>query len=404
MSEPVAGTVTNDATPRIVITYQDVPGPGETAASGVDLNTLRVELDGVDRTALFTKLSNQATAELPESLALGEGPHQVQVTLKDVAGNTGTATSVFSVDLTPPPLAVVEPPEGALLASGTPVVRVSYAGATAPDLGTLVVKVNGVDRTALFTVGESEAVATLAGGAALLSGPHTIEARLRDAAGNEAVATSSFVVDLVAPLIVLAQPASGARLGSADVDVRVTYADNHALDLGSFSARLDGQAVTLSVAADAATGVLAGVSEGGHTLSVSIRDLAGHETVAAATFSVDATAPALAVAEPAAGALLRTSAPTLRVTYADDQGVDLATLRVRVDGVDRTASLAVGAGEASGTLAGLSDGAHQIEAQIADQTGNLATATSRFSVDTLAPTGALASPGSPTPSPSPASP
>ncbi len=401
VAEPAPGSTTSDATPRVVVTYQDLVGPGETTASGVDLATLRVRLDGVDRTSLFTKLTNQATADIPESLALSEGAHTLAVDLRDVAGNLATRQATFSVDLSPPPLAVTQPADGALLATGTPTVRVSYAGAADADLATLNVRVDGVDRTALFVKGPSEAVATLSGAAALPSGPHAVEARLRDVVGNEAVASSSFVVDLLPPVIAIAQPAAGASLGAGDVETRVTYSDNHALDLGSFTARLDGQPVTLTVGASEAVGTLAGVSEGTHTLAVTVRDQAGHESSASVTFSVDTTAPSLLIVEPAAGALLATTSPAARLTYSDDQGVVTGTLVVRVDGVDRTAAFTAGPAEATGTLDGLGQGAHALSAEIADTTGNKGLAASAFTVDTLAPTGALTSPGALTNNPAP---
>jgi hypothetical protein len=69
---PPNDTVLADATPSLAVLYQDLPGSGEPGVSGVSAETLRVLLDDVDRTSLFTRRAGDATAELPETLALAE--------------------------------------------------------------------------------------------------------------------------------------------------------------------------------------------------------------------------------------------------------------------------------------------------------------------------------------------
>src|SRR5437660_1477398 len=121
--EPGPGWMVADATPRLVVRYRDPVGPGETAASGVEVDSLRVEVDDVDRTALFTHRSDEAAADWPPDQPLAEGVHRLRATMRDRAGNAGSAASQFRVDLTRPALAIVEPPGGAYLPTRTPALR-----------------------------------------------------------------------------------------------------------------------------------------------------------------------------------------------------------------------------------------------------------------------------------------
>src|SRR5262249_4417771 len=59
----------------------------------------------------------------------------------------------------PPRVRVLEPAVGASLASETPRLRLAYDDDGAIDLGSLRITLDGVDRTAWFTVGAKEAVA-----------------------------------------------------------------------------------------------------------------------------------------------------------------------------------------------------------------------------------------------------
>jgi len=134
------------------------------------------------------------------------------------------------------------------------------------------------------------------------------------------------------------------------------------------------------------------LTAGTHTITATIKDLAGNSVPPATnTFHLDVAAPTIGIGAPAADAHLATLAPTLRVTYQDDQGVDLATLSVKIDSQDVTAYLTKGANEANGAIpasAPLTAGTHTITATIKDLAGNptLAPATGTFHLDVTAPT------------------
>ena len=82
--------------------------------------------------------------------------------------------------------------------------------------------------------------------------------------------------------------------------------------------------------------------------------------------AADGVAPRLSFVEPAAGTSVAGRRLKLRLTYDDDMAIDPSSLRVSIDGVDRTPSFAVGAREAvCGDAAGeLGDGLHRVEANV----------------------------------------
>ncbi|MGH2687637.1 MAG: hypothetical protein ACRDKW_02350, partial [Actinomycetota bacterium] len=383
--EPPPGTATNDATPRLLVRYQDPPGPGDTAGSGIDVQTLKVLLDDVDRTALFTRRSDEASAVLPPELALAEGLHRLRASIKDVAGNVGEETAEFTLDLTPPVVTVVEPAGGSYLGTSTPPVRIQYQDNLALDFASLRVRVNGEDRTSACQAGPVEAVCTIA---ALPEGSNAVQAEVRDLAGNLGMASSTFNVDTVPPALTIGQPVEGSRHGSPQVEVIVQYADTQGLDLASFQAAVDGSPASLSQGPEGAIGTIGPLADGAHVFSVTIRDRAGNPRTAQVGFTVDATAPRIRVVQPPPGFILATRQPFILVEYEDAQGLDLPSFRLRVDGQDRTSVCQVDPDAARCTLpaeSALADGPHTVLGEIQDATGNPGSATSDFTVDTAPP-------------------
>ena len=385
VAEP--GQATSDTTPRLVVRYRDEVGAGEPAASGVDLGTLSVVLDGTEVTELFTKGPVEATAELTEALAAGD--HVLAASIRDLAGNEGQVAFPFRVEVSRPTVEVYEPVAGAWLRTPTPTVKVRYSDDAGVDLATLRVLVDGLDRTGLFSVGPAEAVGTLPA----VSGLVTVEARISDLAGNPAVPhVVSFRVDTAAPDLTVSEPASSSRHGSAFVEVSLQYSDDQGIDVSSLDVRLDGTGVVLVAGPNAALGVLGPLADGPHSLTAAIADQAGNPSpLRAVPFTVDTAVPFVQVVLPVPGSSLRQGPADVLVVYSDEQGVDLASLSVKVDGVERVSDLVVGPESATGALA-FADGAHTVAATISDQAGNPATSSSSFAMDTVPPTGLLQEP------------
>ena len=98
---PVPGSSSTTVSPRLVVSYRDLAGAGEPGASGANLPTLKVTLDNVDRTSLFTRGADQASADLAGVVQLGEGVHTLAMTIQDAAGNAASTSAQFRVDRRP---------------------------------------------------------------------------------------------------------------------------------------------------------------------------------------------------------------------------------------------------------------------------------------------------------------
>jgi RHS repeat-associated protein len=106
ITAPASGQSTNVGLTPITINYSD-------ALSGINANSLKVLIDGVDQTARFTVTSTGATGT--PSAALAEGTHTIVATIQDIAGNTSSQANVsFGVDTAPPTItAALNPPANA---------------------------------------------------------------------------------------------------------------------------------------------------------------------------------------------------------------------------------------------------------------------------------------------------
>ena len=101
-------------------------------------------------------------------------------------------------------------------------------------------------------------------------------------------ATASFVLsDTTPPTITSISPANGSISTTGSVTISASYSDNVAVDLSSVVLKVDGAAVTAGVAANS-TGVSysATLSEGTHTVELTVRDTSGNPRTATWTFSV----------------------------------------------------------------------------------------------------------------------
>ena len=394
VAAPGNNSAINTPQTHLSIHYQDLAGTGE-PASGINITSLKVLLDGVDRTSFFSKLVDEASADLPASLALAEGPHTISASIQDNAGNTGQATAQFQVDVTPPALQILQPAAGVYLQSATPQIQLQYSDNFAIDTATLKVTVNGVDRSALFTCTATGAAAILDAGNALPQGANEIVATINDKAGNPVFASVTFNIDTTPPVISIVHPLPSSRHGSSSVEFLVQFSDDQAIDPASAQVVIDGnpQAVTQQ---PALVSGLTSLADGTHTLTATVKDKAGNQASTSSTFSVDTSAPDIHILQPQSGAILNTGTFSIQAQYSDSDGIDPASFKALIDSIDLTSSFSVSTSEASATpQTPLADGTHTVTAQVADLTGNIGRATNSVLIDTVKPQLAIISPAGP---------
>ncbi|HEX7149903.1 MAG TPA: Ig-like domain-containing protein [Thermoanaerobaculia bacterium] len=388
-TQPVTSSTINTPTPQLVVSYGDAAGTGEPAAAGVDLASLKVLIDDVDRSTLFTRRTDEASADIPATAPLAQGLHTYKASVADLAGNRTEITGQFRVDLTKPTIAFINP--GAYLKTQAPQIKVTYADDVALNPATLGVTVNGavVPSTSITTTATEAAIALTN----LPEGPNQLTATIRDLGGNSATANLSFNVDVTAPTVTIPQPAAAARIGSRDVPLTIAYSDEQGIVATTATAKVDTTAVTLTATDDQATGQMTALTDGTHAITASVADRAGNIGTATSSFIIDTTVPTIKVVEPPAGANLRNAKPPVAITYTDEQGVQPDTLKVTLNATDQTALFTKTATGATGTVTTtLPEGVNKIDAEIKDATNNVGKTTSTFLVDTIVPAAQITAP------------
>ena len=195
---PSSGAHVANAQQPVVFTVTD-----ETGGSGVDLDSVVVELDGVQASSseiTHSTITNGYSFTYTPSQAMGDGSHTVTVNASDNDGNAAAEKSTtFFVDTVPPSLNITAPADGEIFATST----VAYAGTTNDATSspvTIAVTLNGEPQTA----------PTVSGGAfsgsftGLSDGAYTAVFKATDAAGKSSSVTRNFTVDTSVPQIISA--------------------------------------------------------------------------------------------------------------------------------------------------------------------------------------------------------
>lgn len=89
--QPTNGAVISTETPQILVGFSDV-------GSGVDVASLRILLNGEDKTRLFSVSASGASYQVTAQDRLRQGENIVVATVKNRAGLTGTTAAAFTVD------------------------------------------------------------------------------------------------------------------------------------------------------------------------------------------------------------------------------------------------------------------------------------------------------------------
>ncbi len=310
-----------------------------------DASTVTVDatLDGADFTSGAT--------------VSGEGTHLLAVTATDAANNSASAVVEFEIDTTPPAFGAVLPIHDAVIPDAEVTLQGQVSGAATVT----------VDGQAAALVGED----FTAGPYTLAEGTRTWTIAAADAAGNTAQRTHRLTRDSQNPTVAVSQPAAGAVLKDANVDVVGSAQDPRLVGV-----TVNGIAATLTGTTWVARQVP--LAEGSNTLTARAEDRAGNTAEATRAVVRDSQPPVLAITDPAPGTVVPGSSITLRGT-ASDPHLD----RVEVNGV--RASLAAGAFGAWSLVMNLQVGANDFMVKAFDRVNNAAEAAVSVTRDNEAP-------------------
>ncbi|MGB9596128.1 MAG: Ig-like domain-containing protein, partial [Candidatus Poribacteria bacterium] len=285
--EPKDGEKINTATPVLKATYSD-------AGTGIDVNSVVMTLNG--KIVPATVSASQASYQVLEALEKNV-TYKVTVQVADMAGNIQSASSSFSLETTPPTISATAP-TGTV--SDTDAAKGVAISATLADDGSGVnpesVKM-WVDGSPVMVTATDKSANYIAKG--LGYGEHSVRLVVADMLGNVADKTWKFSVgDTTKPTVSVLSPKENQTVGVKPI-IRISYADEGSgVDLTSISVKIDDKPVSAGAMAPAKPGdakvVSAGESSyevklafGWHTLSVSVKDVAGNEGTAEVKFMVE---------------------------------------------------------------------------------------------------------------------
>jgi hypothetical protein len=300
----------------------------------------------------------------------GQGGHVMKYNSTDNAGNVETAKSIsFNIDTIAPALSITTPNDRS--SSNTGSMTVQW---TSSDGGSGIAKTEiSLDRAIWTTVsGTSNSFGGLS------DGPHTIDVRVTDNAGNVKMASVTFDVDTVAPSVTITLPADGLHTNASSVPINWTALDNttgvayiHVWnDTDPFVNMTSGDWYEFT-----------GLSEGSHALHVMAWDMVGNSQEKTVSVVVDRTAPEIAITNPQWGQ--RVNDTVINATWtAFDNLSPIVKIEVAVDdGIFSEVGVSM-----FHHFAGIREGEHTIYVRATDSAGNTAVQHSLFTVERTAPT------------------
>jgi nitrous oxidase accessory protein NosD len=302
---------------------------------------------------------------------IAEGTHTVSVMVIDKAFNVNMTESTFMVDVTDPEISMVSPSDGQYLNSDSIVVE--WSG---EDDG------SGIDRY-IFSFDEGYIIQkelnTTHPMDNIDEGGHTIVISAFDRAGNQGILTVDFVVDTIFPMVSPVVPQEGAYYKTSDINASWSVSDMNAVN--AWISLDDGGEIDVG---EASGYQLTGLSDGDHTLTVSVADPSNNEASYSVSFTIDTQLPSATLSSPRA--YVNTSDIPVAIV-ANGTGSPLGPIYVTIDGGARIFIdvVEVSGDDISFTLDGFSDGDHALSIEIVDLAGNKVVLTSLFIVDTVAP-------------------
>ncbi|MFA5801496.1 MAG: hypothetical protein WC911_03370 [Thermoleophilia bacterium] len=376
------GTISGSST-TVSASYSD----SGMMASGINTTTATLTVSGASVSGCSADtLHISCTAS-----SLVAGLHTISVSVKDNAGNTGTATGTFTVagpDTTVPTITNILP-SGTITGSST-TVSADYSDAgSGINATTALLTVSGA--TVSGCTADALHISCTASGLAV--GPYTISVSVADNSGNTSTATGSFTVatgggpDTTAPAITNILP-SGTITGSTAM-VSADYSDAGS-GINASTAALNVSGATVSGCTAGAANIsctASGLAAGPYTISVSVADNSGNTGTATGSFTVaaasgpDTAAPVITNIQPSG--TIYTSSTTISADYSDPApsgGIDSSSAMIHLDGRMLFTGCVATETHVSCPKSGLSIGTHTAEIYITDVAGHTGSATGTFIV------------------------
>ncbi|ECI2453786.1 non-fimbrial adhesin SiiE [Salmonella enterica] len=355
-----------------------------------DVIKVVVTIDGHDYNAIKVGAGWQFTP----GNAIPDGSYNITVTVEDKAGNTATSKPLpVVIDTTAEieSVTLVTDSGDSDVDNITKVDKPQFSIVTADDITQVRVKIdNAANWIELTKGGDGRWIFNV--GSALPDGQHTLLVDVTDIAGNVAQETLQFTIDttLREPTIVL-DPTHDTGDDTNDnltrINKPVFIIGNVDNDVSHIVVHIDGRDYTIENTGGNLTFTPdQPLSDGQHTISVTVTDIAGNtKTSAELRIEIDTQVQIDSVTLTTDSGVndhdnvTNATRPSFEIATPDD----VTSVLVSFDGVNWTPASKNAAGQWQFTAgSALSDGHYTLHVQATDRAGNTANSTLGFTVDT----------------------
>ncbi|MBI3617609.1 MAG: hypothetical protein HY210_05270, partial [Candidatus Omnitrophica bacterium] len=224
------------------------------------------------------------------------------------------------IDTTPPLITSVNPADASVLNTSTTALSAAFQDTeSGVDPASIQILLDGQDVT-------SQANASATGfnfiSGFLADGAHVLSVSVSDNSGNNAQAAANFTIntDTSPPQILNVTPADGSLLAGTPPQISADFYDDKVVDANSAQILLDNVDITAQATVTMAGfefPVTTALSDGVHTLLISVKDAVGNPAQISTNFTIDTSAPDIAILIPADGSLLATATPIISGSLSD---------------------------------------------------------------------------------------
>jgi surface protein len=203
-------SITDITAPIVVI---DSPESGSYSSAMQQLTITASDAVGVD-TIWYNWAGTNETYTSSQSIEFPEGTHTIYAWANDTAGNIGTASITFTIDMTAPGVVINSPSSG--IYPGPQQLTITASDAVGVD--TIWYNWAGTNET--YTSSQS---------IEFPEGAHTIYAWANDTAGNVGSTSVSFTIDNAAPAVAIISP-TDTLYDNTEQLLNITASDNIGID------------------------------------------------------------------------------------------------------------------------------------------------------------------------------
>lgn len=208
---------------------------------------------------------------------LADGAHQFDVRATDLAGNVGSDLYAWTVDAAAPSLSITSTP-------ANPTNQTSAAFQFVAEAGTTVTcRIDG----GAYVACNSPTTHSFTGLSPNTS--HVFEVRAVDGAGNAAVASYTWNIDTIAPVVSILNKPNNPTNSSA---AAFTFSVN---ETATVQCRRD--SASFGACATSTSHSYTGLGDGSHTFYVRATDVAGNQATGSYTWTIDTTPPTTTITE-----------------------------------------------------------------------------------------------------------